>query len=1432
MWSCNMELTRLSLFKRIAALFLLSLPVWAQTSVVNDGKSTSQVTGTGGVQVCSPTGGPAPCVRSDFANEPLPATIPNMGNLTGAGTVTIDPNFGERILRLTDASTLTGHANLSFNAGLGGSGDSNMWNSNETLYLAEDSGGGYSPIQIDPTTLAVTVLYGGLRATGGGMFSHVLPNTFYSFPNTTTQLLTYDVTDRVNTPSPTTIYDFRSSSTNCLPAGFIPTYSNVGGPDFTDSNIAVVYGGGVDWQANHAYALFEHVFPQTGNAGGYQFRATNAATSGGVAVTWPQVVGNTVVDGGVTWINDGKSSSQDHAYKVVIYTPGLGCRVWDTSQGNITGDWGSTGAVSDNSTGDRFLVHNAKISPSGAYIQATAAAGSCFSGTCTTSDFRLWNIPTANILIPPAGSKLSGHFSQGFLYFLNGSGSNHVGQIQRRDYASINSGANSTVIPLTLFPAALSLNDTHYGYENDDQDDTNPLFWTNRTLDAVLSAWESEVLGTSLRSGVTYRFGHTYASINGGQGTGNSFSAAFQIGSISPRGNFYAVTSDWQGTLGSTSGSGACTLGTDCRNDIFVVELKPFLRAPPSVDFSSTSVFFDPVNGNDANAPTCSVAAPCKTISMLEQVIRLNGKRHAYLRGGDYYLTSAVNFTSSDSGTQFNPVIVEAFPGETVTISGGLELTAANGFNWSGTANSNSCGTGCSEFTLSGLTTLSNFATMFYRIKGQWEKERRYRPRTTGGGGSGTYLRNNGAVCVAVSSTNCPSTAANQQGCTGGQFACGDRYKYTGSDTLFTYHGMGISDIDVLDFEKWTMSRMKLAASGGDATNPCTSGSGTACLSQSITNNALFTGTGPNNNGFYPKHRYLLENCKPGDTGCISASDGSAAGLFYNDRCPSQVGVCVTDDKNTTGWTLHYYARANEDPTVDTLIIPQVGSAILTFNGPSWMQWKHIHFELDNYQVGPNGQGSAQGSPQVPAMISVTGTTTANLTFSDDTFAHSQGKGLQIVSGAHNITLTNVMAYDNGNFGIAIAAKGQSGQTTTSVAHDVTMTNIIAQGTGRYDPTGIGQGIWMGSTYNNTLTNFEINDTYQGGLSVGYKLGRSDGIDPLTYNNTVSFGHIWNIGQGILSDMAAVYIATSLSATGCPTWSAGFTQSQPTFTPVNTYCNHFHDLKLHDITEAWEDESLTNYYGGGQCAYDDQGTSAVEWYNILCYRSSEAGWFNNLSDKTSDDYTQWNNVRNSVFAYTGSNKTVNDNMVVKRGGNNPSSLVFSTNIGYFNTPQDPQSQPGKWWCGPRNGGAGTDTACTNWFQFDHNDWFNLAALDPLSFVNCTTSACSTMRTFGPNNGSIPTTWTAAWQVGPPYQAGEDTGSVTTDPSFTHPGCSLSTPQLCAADPTQDNYTVNAVPGTGFVPFSYSGMGRSNTQVSPPPVPSAFPVFLLNPSTDF
>ena len=85
-----------------------------------------------------------------------------------------------------------------------------------------------------------------------------------------------------------------------------------------------------------AYTLGAIVRPSAGN--GFLYQAVVAGTSGGVAPTWPTVIGTTVADGGVTWLNIGTA--------VTIFT--AAAPSWTSVTTGITA---SFGLIYDSTTG-------------------------------------------------------------------------------------------------------------------------------------------------------------------------------------------------------------------------------------------------------------------------------------------------------------------------------------------------------------------------------------------------------------------------------------------------------------------------------------------------------------------------------------------------------------------------------------------------------------------------------------------------------------------------------------------------------------------------------------------------------------------------------------------------------------------------------------------------------------------------------------------------------------------------------------------------------------------------------------------------------------------------------------------------------------------------------------------------------------------------
>src|SRR5579863_6766978 len=81
-------------------------------------------------------------------------------------------------------------------------------------------------------------------------------------------------------------------------------------------------------------------------------------------------------------------------------------------------------------------------------------------------------------------------------------------------------------------------------------------------------------------------------------------------------------------------------------------------------------------DGDDQAAGT--KAAPFRTIAKAQAALRARPVKEqpisVWIRGGTYYLSGPLLFTPDDSGSAEAPVTYAAYPGERVTISGGVKL--------------------------------------------------------------------------------------------------------------------------------------------------------------------------------------------------------------------------------------------------------------------------------------------------------------------------------------------------------------------------------------------------------------------------------------------------------------------------------------------------------------------------------------------------------------------------------------------------------------------------------------------------------------------------------------------------------------------------------------------------------------------------------------
>ena len=83
--------------------------------------------------------------------------------------------------------------------------------------------------------------------------------------------------------------------------------------------VASIHSDPGAWQATHAYAALAYVRPVTPNS--LQYQTTAGGPSGGSEPTWPLVVGNTVIDGSVTWTCVGDMNAPGLGAPPIITVP-------------------------------------------------------------------------------------------------------------------------------------------------------------------------------------------------------------------------------------------------------------------------------------------------------------------------------------------------------------------------------------------------------------------------------------------------------------------------------------------------------------------------------------------------------------------------------------------------------------------------------------------------------------------------------------------------------------------------------------------------------------------------------------------------------------------------------------------------------------------------------------------------------------------------------------------------------------------------------------------------------------------------------------------------------------------------------------------------------------------------------------------------------
>ena len=583
-------------------------------------------------------------------------------------------------------------------------------------------------------------------------------------------------------------------------------------------------------------------------------------------------------------------------------------------------------------------------------------------------------------------------------------------------------------------------------------------------------------------------------------------------------------------------------------------------------------------------------------------------------------------------------------------------------------------------------------------------------------------------------------------------------------------------DIEVLVFEKWTMSRERISCIDTSANIIYLEGS---------------TVQSPKDHGYFTGHRYIIENVNTG----TATAPTLLAGQFFIDR-------------TATPFVLYYRAQIGETPNTANVVVPVLApgttsGAVVAATGLQYVTFSNLQFSGDNYVPPTSGFAAIQSNTNLPAMV--TCMDCSNTTWTGNTFTQTTANALWLETDSTSATpmgnsITYNYFYDLGSDGLVYGTAPQRTDTSTNILNGGSIKENLVQGYGRMYAGASGIEHTFG--HDNTIENNDVTDGYNTGIGVcipngNINCGGTGITSGVTADNiAANLNHVWNIGKSVTDDMGAIYIAT-YAATG------------------NTVNNN----RLHDVQDA-QPYDIDGYGGNG--IYLDTTTGNIQVYQNLVYRVTEHSIQNTGGPP---GCSEPNTIQDNILAYARV-------AMFYEGGSAVQTCLtelIENNIFYFDRVYNSTCGIG---LNTAQCGFYVQAGCTvlNSAPTTAQTW------NPNLYWDTSTAFGGTSYSHAFYTDNSDCTKFANYTFTGWKGLGQEAGGAVFSPGFVNPTCTDSTAVLCEGDSTQDNFAITGVgvgqtltitTGNYFTAFSMTAPGRQSPTFTPSAIQDTFPTLMFS-----